>query len=314
MQPSRFGILFKFFFKFPNKDFFEISEYVGGKTLRNISYFLVALYLTTSVVLVLSEFNENIRNILFKNAPSEYINLLFIIGMFVGLLCGFKGIFRTSVIIAPIILLSLFYMFFSLFENIDITNYTPVFGNDAHDFFIKGIFRIEIFEGMFLILLLGGHITNIKKATIGSFILVSFIVLLISSLLFGIIAYPTSTENYFPFFELSRLISFGRFVQRVESLYTLIWLLAVYLYITLDTSFIVQIFSKAFNLKYYKRIIPLFCVIIFGITLLLKSYITVLSIRRFFINFVFPFLAYFYSLIIIIIANMKMKRRQNEKV
>ena len=314
MQPSRFGILFKFFFKFPNKDFFEISEYVGGKTLRNISYFLVALYLTTSLVLVLSEFNENIRNILFKNAPSEYINLLFIIGMFVGLLCGFKGIFRTSVIIAPIILLSLFYMFFSLFENIDITNYTPVFGDDAHDFFIKGIFRIEIFEGMFLILLLGGHITNIKKATIGSFILVSFIVLLISSLLFGIIAYPTSTENYFPFFELSRLISFGRFVQRVESLYTLIWLLAVYLYITLDTSFIVQIFSKAFNLKYYKRIIPLFCVIIFGITLLLKSYITVLSIRRFFINFVFPFLAYFYSLIIIIIANMKMKRRQNEKV
>lgn len=314
MQPSRFGILFKFFFKFPNKDFFEISEYVGGKTLRNISYFLVALYLTTSLVLVLSEFNENIRNILFKNAPSEYINLLFIIGMFVGLLCGFKGIFRTSVIIAPIILLSLFYMFFSLFENIDITNYTPVFGNDAHDFFIKGIFRIEIFEGMFLILLLGEHITNIKKATIGSFILVSFIVLLISSLLFGIIAYPTSTENYFPFFELSRLISFGRFVQRVESLYTLIWLLAVYLYITLDTSFIVQIFSKAFNLKYYKRIIPLFCVIIFGITLLLKSYITVLSIRRFFINFVFPFLAYFYSLIIIIIANMKMKRRQNEKV
>lgn len=306
--------MFKFFFKFPNKDFFEISEYVGGKTLRNITYFLVALYLTTSVVLVLSEFNENIRNILFKNAPSEYINLLFIIGMFVGLLCGFKGIFRTSVIIAPIILLSLFYMFFSLFENIDITNYTPVFGDDAHDFFIKGIFRIEIFEGMFLILLLGGHITNIKKATIGSFILVSFIVLLISSLLFGIIAYPTSTENYFPFFELSRLISFGRFVQRVESLYTLIWLLAVYLYITLDTSFIVQIFSKAFNLKYYKRIIPLFCVIIFGITVLLKSYITVLSIRRFFINFVFPFLAYFYSLIIIIIANMKMKRRQNEKV
>ena len=306
--------MFKFFFKFPNKDFFEISEYVGGKTLRNISYFLVALYLTTSLVLVLSEFNENIRNILFKNAPSEYINLLFIIGMFVGLLCGFKGIFRTSVIIAPIILLSLFYMFFSLFENIDITNYTPVFGNDAHDFFIKGIFRIEIFEGMFLILLLGGHITNIKKATIGSFILVSFIVLLISSLLFGIIAYPTSTENYFPFFELSRLISFGRFVQRVESLYTLIWLLAVYLYITIDTSFIVQMFSKAFNLKYYKRIIPLFCVIIFGITLLLKSYITVLSIRRFFINFVFPFLAYFYSLIIIIIANMKMKRRQNEKV
>lgn len=303
--------MFKLFFKFSNKDFFEISEYAGGKILKGISYFLVAVYLITSVVVVLSEFNENIRNILFKNAPSEYINLLFIFGMFIGLLCGFKGIFRTSIIIAPIILFTLFYMFFSLLGDIDITNYTPIFGNDAYDFFIKGIFRIEIFEGMFLILLMGGHLTNIKKATIGSFILVAIIVLLISALLFGIIAYPIAMENYFPFFELSRLISFGRFIQRVESLYTLIWLLAVYLYITLDTSFVVQIFSKAFNIKYPKRIIPLFCIIILGITLLLKSYIVVLSIRRFFINFVFPFLAYFYSLVVIIIATIKRRKNEN---
>ena len=217
-------------------------------------------------------------------------------------------------IIGPIILSALIFMFFALFENIDTTNYFPAFGNSLSDFFVKGGFRIEIFEGLFLILLMGGQLTNVKKASIGSFILVSFIVLLVSALLFGIIPYPTTPENYFPFFELSRLISFGRFVQRVEALYTLIWLLAVYLYISLDTSYITQILSKAFNIKYPKRIMLLICMLIFGITLLLKSYITVLAIRKIFITYVIPFAAFLYSLLIIIIANAKLRRKENEKI
>ena len=59
------GILFRLFFKFPGKDFFEISEYAGGKFLKYLSYIIVIAYLLTSTVIVLSEFNENIRNILY---------------------------------------------------------------------------------------------------------------------------------------------------------------------------------------------------------------------------------------------------------
>lgn len=308
------GILFRLFFKFPGKDFFEISEYAGGKFLKYLSYIIVIAYLLTSTVIVLSEFNENIRNILFKNAPSEYVYLLFIVGMFFGILSGIKGIFRTGMIIGPIILSALLFMFFALFENIDTTNYFPAFGNSFSNFFVEGGFRIEIFEGMFLILLMGGQLTNVKKASIGSFILVSFIVLLVSALLFGIIPYPTTPENYFPFFELSRFISFGRFVQRVEALYTLIWLLAVYLYISLDTSYITQILSKAFNIKYPKRIMLLICMLIFGITLLFKSYITVLAVRKIFIAYVIPFAAFLYSLLIMVIATAKLRRKENEKI
>lgn len=119
-----------------------------------------------------------------------------------------------------------------------------------------------MFESLFLILLIGPQIKNIKKATIGSFILISLSTLIIASLLFGIFPYPSSLENYFPLFELNRLISFGRFVQRVESIYILIWLIAMYIYISLGTSYAVQTFSKLFKLNYSKRIIPLFCVLV----------------------------------------------------
>lgn len=307
------GILFKLFFNFPGKDLFEISEYAGGKFLKYLTYFIVVAYLIASTVIVLSEFNENIRNILFKNAPSEYIYLLFIIGMLFGTFLGIKSIFRAGLIVGPIILASLLFMFFSLFGNIDATNYTPIFGNGFHEFFIEGGFRIEFFEGMFLILLMGKELSNIKKSSIGSFVLITITVLIVSILLFGIIPYPTTPENYFPFFELSRFINFGRFIQRVESLYTLIWLLAVYIYISITTSFIVKIISKSFNLKYPKRIIPLICMLILGIALMLKSYITLLAIRKFFISYVIPIATFLYSLTIIIFANIKRRRLENAK-
>ncbi len=308
-----FSIIFKLFFKFQNKDFIDISEYAGGKTLKYISGIIIISYLILSTVLVLSEFNENIRNMLLKNAPSEYIYLLFIAGMLVGVFSGIKGIFRTGTIIAPVILISLIFMFFALISDVDVTNYTPIFGNDLEEFFITGAFRLEIFEGMFLILLMGTHLKDVKKATIGSFIIISLIVLLITSLLFGLIPYPASTENYFPFFELSRLISYGRFVQRLESFYTLLWLIAVYIYISLDTSYALHVFSKIFNLKYSKRLAPLFCVLILTLALILNSYITVLSIRKFLIDYIIPVLGFGYSITVLFIAFLKQKRRNNEK-
>lgn len=263
-----FSLFFGLFFKFKGMDFIDISEYAGGKFLKYFSGITVIIYLMLTIVLALSEFTENIRHIIFENAPTEYFYLLFLVGILVSVLIGTRGIFRASTIIAPLVILGIFFILFTLYEDIDITNYTPIFGNGIKEFFIPGSFRIEMFESIFLILLMGPQIKNIKKATIGSFLLIAICTLIIATLLFGIFPYPTSLENYFPLFELNRLISFGRFVQRVESIYILIWLIAMYIYLSLGTSYAVQTFSKLYNLKYTNRIIPLFCILV-----ILRSFI-----------------------------------------
>lgn len=258
-----FSLFFGLFFKFKGMDFIDISECAGGKFLKYFSGITIIIYLMLTIILALSEFTENIRNIIFENAPTEYFYILFFVGVLISVSIGIRGIFRASTLIAPLIILGIFFIFFSLYGDIDITNYTPIFGNGVKEFFIPGSFRIEMFESIFLILLMGPQIKNIKKATIGSFILISVCTLIIAILLFGIFPYPSSLENYFPLFELNRLISFGRFVQRVESIYILIWLIAMYIYISLGTSYVAQTFSKLYNLKYTNRIIPLFCILVF---------------------------------------------------
>ena len=273
-----FSLLFNLFFKFKDKDIIDISEYVGGNTLKYFTGISAIIFLLFTTILALSEFTENIRNIIFENAPTEYFYLLFFIGMLISVLTGIQGIFRASTIIAPVILFFVAFIFFSLYRDIDITNFTPIFGNGIREFFIPGSFRIEMFESLFLTLLMGPQIKNIKKATYGSFILISLFTLIIAILLFGIFPYPSSLENYFPLFELNRLISFGRFIQRVESIYILFWLIAVYIYISLGTSYAVQTFSKLFKINYTKRIIPLFCMVVLLGSLLLESYIDVFAV------------------------------------
>ena len=118
-----FSLLFHMFFKFKNKDILDISEFVGGKFLKYVTGIIAICYLVLSTSLVLSEFNENIRNIIFENTPANYIYILFAIGLIVGVFSGIKGIFRASTIIAPVIILSILFIFFSLYNEIDITNY-----------------------------------------------------------------------------------------------------------------------------------------------------------------------------------------------
>lgn len=303
-----FGLLFNLLFKFKGMDIIDISEYAGGKFLKYFTGISAIGYLMLTIILALSEFTENIRNIIFENAPTEYFYLIFFTGMLISVLIGTRGIFRASTLIAPMIILGIIFIFFSLYRDIDITNYVPILGNDIKTFFALGSFRLEMFESIFLILLIAPQIKNIKKAAIGSFLLISISTLIISILLFGIFPYPSSLENYFPLFELNRLISFGRFIQRVESIYILIWLIAMYIYMSLGTSYAVQTFSKLFNLKYTNRIIPIFCILVLLGALFLESYIDILNIRRFLYEHVIPVQLFLYPLAVLIIAWLKTKK------
>ena len=73
-----FILYFGLFFKFKNMDIIDISEYVGGNFLKYFTGITIILYLMFTIILALSEFTENIRNIIFQNAPTEYFYLLFL--------------------------------------------------------------------------------------------------------------------------------------------------------------------------------------------------------------------------------------------
>lgn len=295
-------ILYK---NFANMDIVDIADYVGGKPLLIFTAVITILYLLLSFVLTFSEFIQNLQNVLFQNAPQEYLSIIFGVVVAISIFLGIRGIFRTGSIVAPVIIIGFLLMFLSLQNEIDFTNFFPLFGNGVSNFFLEGFSHVGKYEGVFLILLVTPFVQNYKKIGYSSFMLATLFIIPSLFLLVGIIPYPSITENYFPIFELTKLITLGRFVQRVESVFIILWLMATFLYLSLALSFTIELFQKIFCIKYSHRLIPTFTTIAVCISSMLSSHDILLKIRSFVFSNITPVIIIVNPIILLILANIK---------
>lgn len=302
-------IILSLYKNFANMDILDIANYVGGKPLFFVVCIITLLYLMVSFVLTFSEFIQNLQNVLFQNAPQEYISIIFATVIAISVFIGIRGIFRTGSIVTLLIIIGFLLMFFSLQSYVDYTNFFPIFGNGISNFFVKGFSHVGKYEGVFFILLITPFVKDYKKVGTFSFLLATLFILPSLFLLVGIFPYPSITENYFPIFELTRLINLGRFIQRVESIFILLWLLATFIYLSLALSFIIQIFQKMFSIKYSHRIIPTFTTIVVCLSCMLTSHDLILKIRYFVFSKITPIVIIANPLILLIIAYIKRRHK-----
>ncbi len=308
-----FFILVKLYKNFTNKDILDVTEFSLGKFFKYFTGLLIILYLLSAATITISEFNENARTILFTETPSLYVSALFLITVFIGCAIGLQGIFRTSAIITPFMILGFIAMFLSLIPNIDLTNFTPIFGNGLKEVFFNGAFKISAYESLTLIFLIAPNLKNFNKTARNSFFMITFFILTAFFLIFGILSYPVIIDNYLPFYELTKLISYGRFIQRVESIFVLLWLIATFIYLSVGISFAVLVFNKLFNVKKSNWTIFIACLIVFIMSRFLTSYIDILMIREIVSIYLSPILLLAYPLVILIIGNMKLKKSNNKE-
>lgn len=300
-----FALMLKLIHSLGNKDIFDTSKYVGGKWLFYVIGILFFLYLLILNIVTFEEFGEDIKNVLFKKTPFEHVTLLFCVGMFIGAFYGPRSLFRSSIIIFPIIALGLVIMFMLVRDKIDLTNITPILGVKPKVLFWDGLQSIGRYESLCVLLFIPPNVKNIKKVGKTTIIVMSGIIILNLFMLFTIIPYPTIIENYFPLFELTRLISVGRFFQRVESIFTLLWILATLIYFSGSALFSIMIAKKIFNIKYPRRILPALIIITLTFSLFLKDYNVALQIRSFMYIYITPILVIIIPLIILLLAKLK---------
>ncbi|MBO5180010.1 MAG: GerAB/ArcD/ProY family transporter [Clostridia bacterium] len=89
-------ILYKLYKPFEGKNIFDISNFLGGKTLESIFGTLLATYLFILSVSTIHEFGQDIKNMMFPNSLVSEINLFLTIGILLGIYTGIRGLFRTG--------------------------------------------------------------------------------------------------------------------------------------------------------------------------------------------------------------------------
>lgn len=162
-------------------------------------------------------------------------------------------------------------------------------------------------------LLLAPNIKNFQKTAGRSYLLIILLIFITYFLVFGLIPYPTVTDNYAPIYELTKLISYGRFIQRVESIYILSWLPATFMYLACWVCLIANLMKKVFNIKDFKRLIPSICVSMLSASLMLSSYVELLTFRRIFATYATPIIILLLPFAISLFATLKYKKENKSK-
>ena len=263
-------IINKCFKNFPNSDILDISKTLGGKFLKTIVGIIYMLLFFTILLTFLLDFVNLLKSIYYQNSPIIFILLFFIVGILVSNLIGFNSIIKMINLLFPIILLSIFISFIGTIDNFTIDKLTPILGYNYRTTFVDGLVNIFTFSFITFYFFLQPLLRNpedFKKVSYISFF-ISFALLFIticSILTLLPIASTGITIN--PLYILSRDVSFSVFLQRLDALFVLFWILALLSYLSSLVFFINLIFSKITNISDKSMFSYIVCMLLFGICL-----------------------------------------------
>lgn len=140
------------------------------------------------------------------------------------------------------------------------------------------------------------------------------LIIYVSYLLFGVIALlfliPSITEinNTLSIYILARKVSFGDFIQRIDALFILIWVMSIFSYLAIVMHFILSTFKKIVNIKHESSMVYCFSAFLFLIAMIPKNIAEINFFESVFYKYVSIIFVFFICLVILICAYIKKKR------
>lgn len=306
-------LIAKLFKKFGNADILDVSEYLGGKLFKQIIGAIFIFYYMVSSAILLRNFCEALGLVYFQMTPIIFLILLFVIGSCISNRLGFNVSLKVNLLILPIALISIVIIFIANFKSFDIQKIFPILGGGFKDTFVTGLLNISAFEGLKYLYFIPPYLKEpekYKKISVLSAILTgTYLILCVSIILFIFPSFFTTNE-IMPLYSAARYISFGNFLQRLESIFMMIWILSFISYLTIASKFAISIFQKMTNIKNTREIINVFGLLTIAISMFPKS----LAISTFLETKIYSYFSvaviFIFGISILILANLKKRKER----
>ena len=309
-------LFYKLLINFSSMDIIDISEFLGGKFFKIITCFLFLLFLLFLSFIQTRYLANSIKIIYFNSSPLIFIISFFIFpSIIINKLCS-KSIFAVNVVFTIIFIISLLVLFLCLFNRFSIYRIFPVLGNGSNETFIKGSTNIFAYTGLAYLLLLPPFLKDEKDFKKVSIISIFFTaILLIISIVLLVLTLPIikGQEEMLSFYLLIRKIDFGIFLERLDALFFLIWLLSFFSYLSINMFFIINIFKKTFNIRNDKFMPYLIGLLILMFSLFIKNFAQIMFLENTCYRYLFIFLVFLFSFPVLILTNIKFKKNIGEK-
>ena len=295
-------ILSLFAKNFSGKSLLDISDFLGGKILKFSVGIIFIVYFTFRASLFLKKICDCLQTIYSPMTNIIFISLLFCIATGIVIFLGNNCIFKTAVLVLPLMLASVVLIFVGNGKNFDFTNIFPILGNGITSTFLSGLSNIYAFYGLAYLLFVPQklkHPENFRKICLIAIILSSCFLLFSCGNILFLFGEKFSNSELFPLYISVRSIEFGTFL-----LFCVLGFIPIF---SINAYIVIDIFKNITNISNEKPIIFAYLLSIFGITMCYKLNSTILFLETTISKSLLLIIGILLPFLILIFANIKKK-------
>jgi spore germination protein KB len=303
--------------RFPGKNLIEVFEAVTGKVIGKILSVIFCAYFIYYCGSNLREFLEMIKAYNLPYTPPSQILFAFLLAVIVLSYIGIDGIARLSLLAFFPIVIGLATILISAYPIYNFNYLFPLGGYGVGQTIHQGLLRSSAYDEAIILAIIINSVhglKNFRKAGVISLILSGVIISI--SVLCDIMAfaYTQGSENLSDLFQLSRLIYFNRFFQRVESIFLFIWVIASIITVSAAFYIAISVYCKAFKISNHKPLLLPCAFLTFMVTLLPENLSETVERNILFIRGYSVFVVYLIPILVLIASLVFGKKGEKEKV
>ena len=152
-----------------------------------------------------------------------------------------------------------------------------------------------------------------KKISIFAVVMCGIYLFISILALFMTFPFITQTDETLSVYLVTRLISFGKFFQRVDAIFIFVWILIVISFISFNLYIVSHIIKKTFKLKFSRELVYPIATLVFSIGLMFKDVSAIKYVTRYIYRYYGFILVFIVSFLLLLLAYIKKKRQTKLK-
>lgn len=273
--------------RFPQKNMVDIAKFLLGPYLGALFVLPLNLYFLFDTSIVLREFSETIATAVLPRTPLSVIVFLFVVLMAYSAYGGIEGIGRTAIVMRTFIVVFMAAIILLSYPRIVLGRLLPIFG-DGLPSIIKSLpvslssYSEVIFLGLILPYIRPTR--NVLKAGLMGIMSSALILSLFCAISWATFSEPLTAYLAFPFLDLTRLISFGHFLQRADVFFIFLWYFTAALKLSIGFYAFLLSLAEFLQLKGFRPLIFISAILTYAVSFLFPNLITSFWIDQMFLT------------------------------
>jgi len=272
-------LLLLYVFRRVEGDLYAVTrELIGKWGAWAVSLVLIMMFLSDAAIL-LRLFAENTLLTALPFMPIETAIAWYVFNAVILCYFGIECIARTSYFLLPLGTAGLFLVLVGLIPFYDLNLLGPWQGRGFGQALITGVTWSSINYGVILLFVLGPAFQNLRTIKwaalfgLGGSSLLKALSIFAFTIVFGA---KIALEKNLPFYEMARTIYINRYIQRIDALFIVVWVIAGVMSIAINFYMAGYLIARMLNLSTYRPFIVSLSLLVVGASLLPNEIITVI--------------------------------------